>query len=159
MNIITKLSAVVFVLMAMLSSCEEKEWVENEVSLVPVYSVTELTKTSTDKLLSDPEKLNVYQTQAMHIETKGELVLSKEIMNYVDNSIANDTINFSYTIEEEYLSNNDTIDNAIYQYNANVLDSIGTLTISKVVVMEGVDNDTVVVAAYSGKMFSTEVYY
>lgn len=71
-----------FILISLLTlllvSCEEKEWKQSDVSLVPVYQVD---------YLSSSEALEIYQEKSLLLEYENSLlVMSYEMENYADTS-------------------------------------------------------------------------
>lgn len=158
MNGILKFSGVLLMLVALLSSCEEKQWVENEVAMVPVYAIVDLQKTTAVGLSTSPEGINVYKEMLMHIERKANSVYQKDFSNYNDMS-TDEEIMLSYSVAEEYTSANDTIKNVLFEYTALRADSLATLNISEVLIAEDGTEEANLVVSYHGVMYDSEVYY
>ena len=71
-----------FILISLLTlllvSCEEKEWKQSDISLVPVYQVD---------YLSSNETLEIYQEKSLLLEYENSLLVTPyEIENYADTS-------------------------------------------------------------------------
>lgn len=140
-----------FILISLLTlllvSCEEKEWKQSDISLVPVYQVN---------YLSSNEALEIYQTKPLLLEYENSLLVTPyELENYTDTSTDSlYLIKFSrmdsivvdsmmaqvskvFEIKAE-MANDTGIMNIVYIYNK--LDTIATSTVDISIVNTAVYN-------------------
>jgi len=147
-----------------LSACDEYEWVENEVELTPVIQATEFESQNVSKMVGEPNTINVYLQELLHIETIVNNANKYEISD-LKNETTTENFNFSYTLKQSLIYTidtsvpetdiiNDTIVNPHYVYEGLKEDNTGTLRVYKTI---GDAMEEVLV--YNINIEDAEVYY
>jgi len=105
-------------------SCDEKEWLQPDVALTPIYALTDISGANA------PNAINIYENIALIVEYKSDVLLSSFMSsNYVDSSTET-----MYEISVDKIIQFQPGDNGVdaititYKVSADKITGLGTLT-------------------------------
>jgi hypothetical protein len=134
MKNIIKCFALIAITFSLFSCDEESNFIESEIELVNVYSITEITGANA------PFKINIYKNKSLIVQYNSLVAVT----NYASSGYVDASTDTNYEISVDRISNGETVK---YTISADKTSGVGNLTIA--------GSSTTV---YTIKVVETEVY-